>query len=1098
MNMGPRAHVGVTPAAGEISSAPAEGRFVQFPTDVERSVATPYEARMSATFEVREKSGPLSTQRAALLAGVAALLHRFTQQSTIPLDVFDRSLGAGVSRTELSLMIRGEASFSETVAQSSAALERALASRTSGSANPSNVAVHFIDAPPAGSESLVPDAYDLQIVFTQSLTHLQVALGSNARLLEASSIDRLRSSLLTLLEAAERVGETTIELLPLLQPAEVRALTIERDSGTATYPLEPVQRRFEAHALKTPSARAVVLQDESLTYGELDERSNRLANLLVKGGVGPEVPVAVCMRPSVDVVVAILAIFKARGVYFPLDPTHPPALIKRMMVEARPRFVLTHSELMPLTGQAEVPAPKLAPLTGQAEVTQFAFDAAWATLSTLPATPPPQVSSLEDAAYLLYTSGTTGKPKGVVATHANLAHYLHVAQQRYGFTAADRFSSLARYTFSISLFDLLSPLCCGGSVRMLPREDVLVPERLCQYLEQLTVLHAGPSLLASLFRYLKNTPSAPRTFPRMRHVSTGGDMVPPSVMEEMKRVFENAEVFVIYGCTEISCMGTTFPVDRQSTITRSFVGKPFPDVTLQVLDPRRNLVPYGVVGEICFAGKGIVREYLHRPELTQEKFIDLDGQRFYQTGDLGRLHSNGNLEILGRRDFQVQLRGIRIELFGIEKTVLELGLAAQCAVASKTVGDDDVRLVAFVVKPSVTTMDEFRRALAEELPEYMLPQHVVVLEGMPLTTNGKLDRHQLRELPWDTQLGHEVSAAPRDELERTIAQVFCRLLGTSSIGVDDDFFTHGGHSLLAVMAISDIESALGVQLPKHALFQGATVRALAELARTTTSSEPRPILLNKASDDPALFMLSGIHIYRELARHLEGRVRAYGVFAERELGTLEDAKESYSVEALAADYIDIIRRHQPKGPYRILGYSFAGIVAFEVAQQLRAAGEEIRFLGLLDAVLPEWTLGFKFRLAQLARVPRVPLRDLAAYFKRRLKTSREPPHAEFIRYAGDQALGPMEEKRDAVNRQAAARYLAHIRPYYGSVTLIACRERLKNDPLKSASCGWRPHAPRLNIHGVDGDHFRIMSDEPYVSSVAAILRHALALRELPT
>ncbi len=185
----------------------------------------------------------------------------------------------------------------------------------------------------------------------------------------------------------------------------------------------------------------------------------------------------------------------------------------------------------------------------------------------------------------------------------------------------------------------------------------------------------------------------------MRHASSGGDLVPPTVIEEMKHVFENAELFVIYGCTEISCMGCTYPISRGQKVTRTFVGKPFPDVAVRVTDPDGNLVPFGAVGEICFAGKGVVHGYLNRPELTAEKFVEREGQRFYQTGDMGQLHPDGNVEILGRRDYQVQLRGIRVELPGIENTVREIGLAEQCAMVVKKLDEQDVRLVAFVVKP---------------------------------------------------------------------------------------------------------------------------------------------------------------------------------------------------------------------------------------------------------------------------------------------------------------------------------------------------------------------------------------------------------------
>lgn len=486
----------------------------------------------------------------------------------------------------------------------------------------------------------------------------------------------------------------------------------------------PVHRMFEARAKWQPNAVAIGFEESRLTYAQLDERANRLARQLVASGATRGSPVAVCLRASGDLLIAMLAIFKAGAVYFPLDPTHPPALLARMMDEARPCVVLTLSSLHELIPSERFPC------------TWVDMDA---VAGAFPGAPPLVEHDLAAPACLFYTSGTTGKPKGVLVTYGNLVHYVRAAQHKYAFGPPDVFCSLARPTFSISLFELLIPLCCGASVRVLDRDDVLTPDRLCGALQQVTVLHAGPSLLASLFRHLRANPLAPRSFPMVRHASTGGDLVPPSIAEEMKSVFDNAEIYVIYGCTEISCMGTTFAVRRETKVTRTVVGEPFPDVQLRILDAEQRPVPPGEVGEICFAGKGVSSGYLGRPELTTTAFVEIDGARFYKTGDVGRISADGNLEILGRRDFQVKLRGIRIELAGIESTVLELGLATQCALVSKAMGDNDVRLVAFVVEPTVDSMATFRAKLGAQLPDYMIPHHVVVLDAMPLTPNGKLD-----------------------------------------------------------------------------------------------------------------------------------------------------------------------------------------------------------------------------------------------------------------------------------------------------------------------------------------------------------------------
>jgi len=1030
---------------------PAVHRFVQLPTDVERSAVAIHEAGSAP------RARDLPGDRAAQLGSFVALLHRYTQQAHISVDV-----SAGGRRAALEVEVDGDAPVSSLIDQARAALEGGQ----EPAGEPSNVAVTF--GPPGEAQAGRHDVH-----FRFDGPRLEVAY--NAALIRAPSVGRLIDSYATLLAAAVADPGVAVDRLPLLGAGELRALTAEQDSGTAAWPQHPVHRLFEAHARQQPEAIAASFQDQRLTYAELDARSSRLAHYLVAAGVGPEVPVAVCVRPSLHVLVAMLATWKARGLYLPLDPTHPESLIGRMLDEAKPRMVLTTSDLAALTSRFP----------------QLKLDAEAAAFAELPAASPDLPGSLDDPAYLFYTSGTTGKSKGVVATQGNLAFYVHSAAQRYGFARGDVFVSMARYTFSISLWELLSPLICGGRLRILERDDVLTPERLARALEEVTVLHAGPSLLSSLFRYLRSLPSGPKTFPGMRHASSGGDIVPPSVMEEMKRVFPNAELFVIYGCTEIACMGTTYPIRRDVTVGRTFVGKPFPDVALRVLDPNRNLVPFGAVGEICFAGKGIVRGYLDRPELNAEKFVPLEGMRFYTTGDTGRLHPDGNLEILGRRDFQIQLRGIRIELAGIERTALELGLAAQCAVVARKGDDGELRLVAFVVKPGEGGPPAIRRALARELPDYMVPHHVSVLEAMPLTVNGKLDRNALREMPWEARRGTgELELA--SGREQQIAAVFEKVLGASEVGVEDGFFELGGDSLLGVLALEEIERATGARIPPHVLFESGTPKALAAHASGGGGpEEARPILLNARVPGPPLFMLSGVHIYRPLARALDGRFSAYGVFAPKEVQPFDPAKGDHTVEALAREYVALIRAVQAKGPYRLLGYSFGGLAAYEVAHQLRAAGEEVRFLGMLDALIPEWTSRWSFRKAQLARLFTASPLDVAAFLWRRVLHGRPPLRHGLAKYAEDHKMGPLEESRDEANRRAAARYFAAgMRTSPEPVTLVVSAGRLREDPLKSPSCGWAPYLSALDIRTVDGDHFQLV-EEPGVLKTAAFLAGAM-------
>ena len=1060
------------------TQARPERRFVQLPFDAERASTLGYVPavyRSAALDTGRFRPGD-AQGAAGFLAAFVAVLHRFTNQTLIACDVQLDGQHA------LDCEVDGDAPISALSACAAAALRAPAPPR-----DPSNVAVSFTeDAPPsatAGPVDIRLTPYDLHVFVHpgEAAAASILTVRYNARLLHAGTVQRLMEAFERALgqvkrrAAAIRVGE-----LALLSPGDEQLLRF--DSGAATYDAVPVFRLVAQQARVRPRAVAARFHGTVLTYGELEARSSRLAHLLQARGVGEGARVAVCLTPSFDVLVSMLAIWKVGAVYVPLDPTHPEALIGMIVDEAQPAQVLTLSHLSALTQPARFP--------------QFCFDTDASALAALPTEPPPVAVTLAHASHMFYTSGTTGRPKGVVATQGNLAHYVHVGLQAYRFVPEDIFISVARYTFSISLFELLFPLCSGASVKLMERENVLAPDRFAQALEDVTVLHCGPSLLGNLFRHLRSAAAAAKTLPRMRHASSGGDLVPPHIQEELKTVFPNAELFVIYGCTEVSVMGCTHPIRREVKATRSLVGKPFPDTAVRVMDARGALVPVGVVGEICFSGKGVTAGYYRRDELTAQKYVQREGRRFYTTGDMGRIHADGNLEILGRRDYQVQVRGIRIELAGIENTVRDLGLAAQCAVVLKKVDEQDMRLVAFVAQPETTSVGAFRRALSARLPEYMLPQHLVVLDALPLTANGKVDRDQLAQLSWEAQAEALPTARENREqgtaLEEQIAQTMARVLERPVVDPDADFFEQGGDSLLAVLLLLELENVLGIKLSPDVLFEHSTVRALAVEAKGEFTRSPRPLLLNDSPDAPAVFMLLGVHLYRELARLMEGRYAAYGVYVGRELLMFEPGAAGPTVQELARDYIDIIRVQQPQGPYRLVGMSFGGVVAYEVAQQLRAQGEEVLFLALLDAALPETR---PEKLQRLVTLPPLQIvRVVVRRFLRRMLRKARRKRAEFVRYDDKEQQLPLDSRRQAAYRRAMYGYLSQVQPWPGEATLVVSGQRLARDPLQRPDCGWSGHVARLDMHTVDADHLGLL-EKPKVPEVAGILLAALERAE---
>jgi amino acid adenylation domain-containing protein len=564
--------------------------------------------------------------------------------------------------------------------------------------------------------------------------------------------------------------------------------------------------RFERRALLAPDATAVRFRDQSVSYGDLNRQANRVAHELLARGIGAGDCVVVCVEPSLAIAVALLGVLKTGAVYVPLDSTYPAARLHTILEDSEPRAVITQANLTQKLG-----APSSAMLF----------------VDSVPAEPPAENPRRrvepDHTAYMVYTSGTTGKPKGVLASYANLRHYVEVAVERYGIDERDVMPALARFGFSISLFELLSPLVAGGTLVVLEREHVLDPARLTRTLAEVTIFHAGPGLLKGIVAHIRRHHATFEAFARVRHASSGGDMVPAELLAAMQEIFEQAEIFVIYGASEISCMGSTYLVPRQRRVTKTYVGRPFDNVSLRVLDPEGRVVPVGVVGEIHFAGEGVTQGYLKLPALTAERFVELAGRRFYRTGDRGRLSRDGLVEILGRDDFQAKIRGMRVELGDVEHELRRAPGVREGVVAARAASDGEKRLVAYVVfgeggadvsVPAPARMAAVRAHLALQLPDYMVPSVYVELARLPLNENLKIDRRALPE-PGAADLralaGDSVRA-PETPTECALAEAWRRLLGVKEVSLDDNFFDLGGHSLLAMRFRVELEQSLGVLL----------------------------------------------------------------------------------------------------------------------------------------------------------------------------------------------------------------------------------------------------------------------------------------------
>ncbi|HEY0607042.1 MAG TPA: non-ribosomal peptide synthetase [Herpetosiphonaceae bacterium] len=540
-----------------------------------------------------------------------------------------------------------------------------------------------------------------------------------------------------------------------------------------------------------------------------------------RSGVTRDGLVGLCLDRSLELVVGLLGIWKAGGAYVPLDPDYP---LERLA------FLLADAQIAVLVTQESRCA-----MLSASQAATVCLDRDAATIAQQPRTNPLSGVEPHDLAYVIYTSGSTGQPKGTLVEHRQVVNTLWGSQQVFGYGAKDVQPWLASVAFDIALFDLINPLLAGGTSVIVRREEILDWLQLDHQLRCCTLLHAVPTLLRQMVQ------QAVAPYPGVRRIFVGGEAVPPDLLAALPAVFPNAETTVLYGPTEATIICTHYPVARDAVVTGHPIGRPLPNHQVRLYDQHGQLVPVGVVGELYVGGAGVTRGYLNRPDLTAEKYVILDGMRWYRTGDQARWRTDGTLEYLGRADDQVKLRGFRIELGEIEAALRQ----------HPAVGDDIVllaedhlgeqRLVAYVVEHrttdgkvaadgalgSVLGSSDLRQHLAARLPAYMVPTTFMVLDELPLTPNGKIDR---RALPRPEAAYTDAEfVAPSTPTQTLLATIWSEYLTVDAIGIHDDFFALGGHSLLAMQVIARVRAVFAVDVPIRDLFERATIAALADL-----------------------------------------------------------------------------------------------------------------------------------------------------------------------------------------------------------------------------------------------------------------------------
>ena len=625
------------------------------------------------------------------------------------------------------------------------------------------------------------------------------------------------------------------------------------------------------------------------------------------------------------------------------------------------------------------------------------------------------------------------------------------------------------------------PLSVGACVQLIPRTTVLDLKALSQVLRTVTAFHFGPSLLKKILPYIKQQGGL--EYFNIRHASSGGDLVPLSVLRGLREVFSDAEIYVIYGCSEVNCMAATFLVPMNiDEIQKSRVGLAHQNVAIKVLDQNSSEVALGEAGFVYISGPGVAKGYLNLPTQELKSFILLDGVRYYSTGDLARIDEDGDLEVLGRADFQVKIKGVRIELQEIERHLLLLEKISDAVVVSsalfqKIPDDGDPTLIAYVVfdQCEVDYVNHIRDRLRSELPEYMMPSLFIRLDSMPLNHNGKLDRSQLPSPKVAEVLTAGVVVELQGDIEKQLSGIMLKLNFPSPLGRHESFFDIGGDSLAAVTYLGEIESQFNKHIPISWFYHHPTIAEVGEFISQDIeiSRGDEVVVLKQGSPElPPLFCLYGIFLYRDLALELDVARSVCGVYLEYETELLKKAtsaektQDYISVAMIVKLYLNTIKQYQPKGPYYLCGESFGGVVALEVARLLIAEGDSVSFIGMLDSSGPKFLDG----LGGLAR----------AWIHARLFFKQGLPYLQRLKKSKMQAKSkPIGGDEVVVDYRAQARKFASKNydpeQFPQPVVLFRARDRSEFEP-KVEHLGWAKVLPRLKVYTVQGDHLGMLKD----------------------
>lgn len=918
--------------------------------------------------------------------------------------------------------------------------------------------------------------FDLTLALEETSEGIKGGIEYNTDLFEAATITRLLGHFQALLKGIVVKPDQRLSSLPLLTAVERHQLLVEWNDTLVDDPKDAcIHQLFETQAKQTPNAVAVIVENQQITYRELNRRANQLAHYLRKQGVEPESMVGICVERSPDLLIGLLGILKAGAAYVPLDPTYPRERLSFMLSDAQVPVLLTQQPLV-----EKLPEHK-------ARI--VCLDTDWQVISQENQENPTSEVKPTNLAYVLYTSGSTGKPKGVAIEHRSTVSFLNWAREVFSPEQLTGVLASTSICFDLSVFELFVPLSSGGKV-ILAENALHLPS--LKAAADVTLINTVPSAIAELLR-VNGIPDSVQT------VNLAGEPLSAQLVQQLYQQDRIKQVFNLYGPSEATTY-STFTLAKKETSSSPSIGRPIANTQVYILDLHLQPVPIGVAGELHIGGIGLARGYLKRPELTAEKFIpnpfsDELRARLYKTGDLARYLADGNIEFLGRIDQQVKIRGFRIELGEVEAVLVQHPAVQTAVVIDREDMPGEKRLVAYLVTDQLPAprISELHSFLKEKLPDYMVPSAFVLLETLPLTPNGKVDR---RALPVPDSSRPDLERAfvlPRNTVELQLTKVWEEVLGIQPIGVRDNFFTLGGHSLLAVRLLAQIEKVFGEHLPLTTLFQAPTVEQLASFFYQEKRSVPWSLIQVTPPNGfrPPLYWC-GLG-FEELAKRLGTGQPLYGLLN----GFYEIQEPTTHIKTWATHYVREIRAVQPEGPYFIGGFCWAGFMAFEIAQQLQAQGKKVALLALVERDGPaplgrlyQSTVG-RFLIHQRNLKQLNPAEQLT-YVLERAQRVRTWMISRFIRRpALEELASTYDSKVNALRKaQLAVQNYSSQQAYLGRVTLFFSA-RGKHPSFLFPKCGWgKLVTGELEIYIVPGDHLDLVQG-PYVQVLAEKLRTCL-------